>query len=533
MKGKMSTMLGGKCVCYTIVFSLCLSLFSPAGLSRAADASVKVTLPDFPVSLNGHSVENQYREYPMLVYRDITYFPMTWYDTRLLGLEADWSPDAGLAIRQSPVSSSYVPYKSERRNAAVYTAEIPASTVTINGKVIDNTKEQYPLLSYRDVTYFPLTWRFAVEEFGWDYGWYGTDGLSITSRNPQLREVGLPAYAGENDVARFKGYYYFVETKDGTNHVYRAPVQQPSDMVEIYSYNVQTYVDEPPQKRLSFQIRGNTLWFTYHLGGATMGCDYYVRMDDDGKAELVYHGKLDFRETPYGTLIIRLGASAFDGGNLYLSQQGQEGKKLERVGDPDLMYGVTGGGAPTRGNPGAPFLTVIGDEVYVTASRESDAIYKINLRTNKTEKIVGASVSSFRIYDNKLYYVKNEDDALYASALDGTDEMKLSDHAVSWFDVVGGNVYYTTKKEAYQYELYRADPNGDDPLVWGEPVAEVQVMNDQLICRFGEDGDYGVVLLDGSSRLLLGVADPISRVLTSDSGILLQSARESSLQLIR
>ncbi|WP_409344955.1 DUF5050 domain-containing protein [Paenibacillus sp. MBLB4367] len=440
---------------YTVVFSLCMSLLAPAGYSRAADMSVRVTLPDFAVNLNGHTVENQYREYPLLVYHDITYFPMTWYDTRLLGLEANWSPDDGLNIMQSRVTSSYVPYKSERRNAASLAAEVPASAVTINGKTIDNSKEEYPLLSFRDVTYFPLTWRFAHDEFGWDYRWDDTDGLSIASHNPQLQTVGLPEYAGENDIALFKEYYYFVETTDTTNHVYRAPVQQPSNKEEIYSYTIKT--SEGLQKHVSFQIRDNTLWFTYHLGGGIMGHDEFVKIGDDGKAQLLHQGYLDFRDTPYGTLIINLGASAFEGGNLYLSPSGQAGANRKGIGDPDLMYAVTSGGSSLGvRRDAAPFIAVIGDDVYVLASRSnSDAnnIYRINLKTNKSDKIVGSSVNWFRVIDSKVYYVKDEDNALYSSALDGTGEMKLSDHAVSWFDSIDGNVFYTTKKEANRFEL--------------------------------------------------------------------------------
>ena len=518
---------------YSVVFSLCLSLLAPAGHSRAADVNVKVTLPDFAVNLNGHTVENQYREYPLLVYRDITYFPMTWYDTRMLGLEATWSPDDGLNIQQSRVTSSYVPYKSERRNAATYAAEVLASTVTINGKPIDNTKEQYPLLSFRDVTYFPLTWRFAHDEFGWDYQWSETEGLRITSRNPQVQTVGLPAYAGGNDVALFNGYYYFVETTETTNHVYRAPVQQPSDKEEIYSCNIET--PNGPLKTLSFQIRDNTLWFKYHLGGGVTGGDNFVKIGDDGKAELMHKGYLDFRDTPYGTLIVRLGFSAFEGGNLYLSPPGQEETKLKGIGDPDLMYAVTFSGTWSRVGGDASYIAVIGDDVYVLASRDkSDAnnIYKINLKTNQTEKIVNSSVSRFRVADDKLYYVKDEDNALYSSALDGTGEIKLSDHSVSWFDSIAGNVFYTTKKEANRYELYRADTNGEDPLVWKTPVEDVQVLNDRLVCRLNENEEYGVVILDGTGRLLLKVADPISHVFTSDEGVLLQSARDSSIKFI-
>jgi hypothetical protein len=517
---------------YAVAFSLCVSLLMPAGQIKAADASVKVTLPTFEVSLNGHTVENQYREYPLLVYKGITYFPMTWNDTRLLGLEAIWSPTAGLNIKQSQVTSSYAPDNSKSRNAATYLAKISTSAITVNGKVINNSKEQYPLLSFRNITYFPLTWRFAYDEFGWDYKWNATSGLSITSHNLQLQTVGLPAYAAENDVALFKGYYYFVGTTDTTNHVYRAPVKQPSGKEEIYSYNIKTY--EGLQKDLSFQIHDNTLWFTYHVGGNIMGSDEFVKIGDDGKAELMHDGYLDFRDTPYGTLIVLLGASAFEGGNLSLLPPGQDKTNSTRVGDPGVKYGVhvkysDGGGIIHDSS-----TTVIGDDVYVLASHgQSDLnkIYKINLKTNKSDKIVDTSVSWFRMIDNKLYYVKDEDNALYSSALDGTNEMKLSEHAVSWFDSIDGNVFYTTKKEANQFELYKVNSNGVDPLIWTSPVANVQVINKKLVCQLG--GSDGVVLLDGSGSLLVKVVDPIARVLTSDNVVLLQNSKNSSFEFIR
>ena len=46
-------------------------------------ADVTVTLPSFPVTLNGVTIEQSQNQYPMLVYKDITYVPMTWADTRL------------------------------------------------------------------------------------------------------------------------------------------------------------------------------------------------------------------------------------------------------------------------------------------------------------------------------------------------------------------------------------------------------------------------------------------------------------------
>lgn len=523
-----------KWVGLAVTVSLIMGLLAPAGLSQAADKSVKVTLPDFAVNLNGNMVENQYREYPLLVYRDITYVPMTWYDSRLLGLEAAWSGGDGLTIKLSQVTSSYMPYKSQHRNSSAYMAEVPSLAVTVNGNKLDNSKEDYPLLSFRDVTYFPLTWRFAHNEFGWDYQWDSTNGLSITSHNPQVQTVALPASAGDNDIALFKGYYYFVETTDMTNRVYRAPMQQPAEKEEIYSYTF--YEADRMPKVVSFQIRGHALWFVYHLGGGVTGADNFVKIVDKGKAELIHRGYLDFRDTPYGTLFINLGADN-DSGNLYLVPPSQDRTNRKTVGDPNLKFAQhaarSKGFAPLGANTAT---TVVGDDAYVLCSpnlSEPNFIYKINLKTDKTEKLINSGVSWFRIIDNRLYYVKDQDNALYTSAQDGTNELKLSDHAVTWFDSIGSNLFYTTKKEENRYELYQVDPNGKNTLVWKSPVASVQAANDRLVLMLNDNDDYGVVLLDSSGRLLQSVTDRASRILTSDAEILFQNPSDSLIKLIR
>ncbi|WP_405449372.1 DUF5050 domain-containing protein [Paenibacillus sp. HJGM_3] len=501
--------------------------------SQAAERSVRVTLPDFSVNLNGNPVDNAYREYPLLVYQDITYIPMTWYDARLLGLTASWSPEGGLNIQQSPVTSVYKPNLTERRNTGAYTAVVPATAVTVNGITIDNSKEEYPLLSFRDVTYFPLTWRFAHDAFGWDYRWDTAEGLRITSQNQHLQTVGLPAYAGENDVALFHGYYYFVETTaDSVNHIFRTPVQQPSNKEELYSYAANTYVGM--QKQVTFQVRDGALWFRYHLGGATMGSDYFVKIGGDGKAELIHNGYLDFRATRFGTLLIQLGTAAFRGGNMFLQPDGQDVASRKPAGDPELHYDLRVSEFGT-GVGGTSTATVHGDNVYMIASRDNtDAnhLYRIRLKNNETQKILAANVASFTIRDDQLLYVKTDTRSLYAASLDGVGEFQLSDpdRPISWFDSVGGNVFYTTQLEDNRFALYWANPYGDDVLVWATPVAEVKAAGDRLICRLPEGG---VAVLDPTGRLLLEVANPVSRILTSDDGLLLQSGTDSSIWLVQ
>ncbi len=155
----------------------------------ALAAEVNVTLPTFPVTLNGVTMEQSQSQYPMLVYKDITYVPMTWADTRLLGLNSSWNQQTGLVIDkadtvqdQKTAQSAYKPYKAAAANGKSYKATTASGKITVNGKSINNSKEEYPLLLFRDVTYFPLTWRFAVTEFGWDYSFDAKNGLVIAPK---------------------------------------------------------------------------------------------------------------------------------------------------------------------------------------------------------------------------------------------------------------------------------------------------------------------------------------------------------------
>ena len=97
------------------------------GSSSAAFAGepVKVTFPTFPVTLNNQTLNNDYSQYPILVYKDLTYVPMPYYDCRLLGLKTDWSLQNGLAIdKNSDVFNEYERTVNSQKKRTSLTAQI-------------------------------------------------------------------------------------------------------------------------------------------------------------------------------------------------------------------------------------------------------------------------------------------------------------------------------------------------------------------------------------------------------------------------
>jgi hypothetical protein len=163
--------------------ALVLGLLLP-GLSAGSPvyaASVQVTLPNFSITLNGAQIDNAARRYPLIVCKDITYFPMTYDDCRFLGLESYYTAQTGLDIRAAGASANYRDDRISGKNPRRMTAQTAAFPVRVNGKAIDNSTEAYPLLLYKNITYFPLTWRFAADEFNWEYTFDDTNGLVIYS----------------------------------------------------------------------------------------------------------------------------------------------------------------------------------------------------------------------------------------------------------------------------------------------------------------------------------------------------------------
>lgn len=145
--------------------------------------SVNVRLPSFPVQINGVVIDPYKANYPPIVYKDITYFPLTWDYTRTLGIAYTWSESEGLRIDTYGLRNQLRPApdtNGDNKNKT-YVAELVSYPVLINGKLIENGSEEYPLLSFRNITYFPMTWRFMHDEFQMVLSWDDQTGFTVIS----------------------------------------------------------------------------------------------------------------------------------------------------------------------------------------------------------------------------------------------------------------------------------------------------------------------------------------------------------------
>lgn len=179
-----------------LAIACCIALaFS---LLPQAEAAMRADVVTGKVTLNGQVIDNKNAKYPLLTYSNITYFPMTYHLSRFMGVETDWNGTAkSLNIYAGGAQSAYVaePGKAQRGSVAV----TPASyKISVNGAQINNKEEKYPIFNYNGITYFPLTWAYAVDSFGWSYQWDAENGLRIDTTTAPAR---LPTAPDTGDAA--------------------------------------------------------------------------------------------------------------------------------------------------------------------------------------------------------------------------------------------------------------------------------------------------------------------------------------------
>lgn len=171
--------------CMFVILGLMCWLLPLLPTQASASVSVKASLPYFSIQINGQNMDIAHSKYPFLVYKDITYLPMTWNNFQTLGIEYNWSDADGLQIwsnRNFPPPIRQTPLKQDlttKRNANSYVVQVADVPITMNQIEINNRTEPYPFLTYQDVTYMPLTWRFVHDLLQIDIQWRDEEGLSL------------------------------------------------------------------------------------------------------------------------------------------------------------------------------------------------------------------------------------------------------------------------------------------------------------------------------------------------------------------
>ncbi len=395
-----------------IIFIVTFSTYSYA-------KNVTIKMPSFNVKLNNDIINNEYREYPLITYNDITYFPMTYDDSRFLGIISSWSNEKGLEIFTDNSYGSLNEVYKDYKNKTVDTASVVDFDVYVNGQKVNTAKEEYPLLLYRDVTYFPMTYKFVFENFGWQTSFSNDKGLEVNSNNLYVEMVDAESFIYNlgNNFTYFKNNYYIIEN---TKKVYKID-KNTNEKILLFDLLNDDY-DMP----IILDIIEDKLYIKYYSGSAGMGgFVHYEILDNDTilKRDDLYHTFYLSENLYYKSTMNNL--------NIYYNNDG-------------IQYAIEN---LQQNETNINFLKipesniVVGENIFLLTYNND--IIKINY-IDKSIKIINSNIKASRYYilNNKIYFTNVEDNKLYVMDLDGNNVLKISDTKIKEITSNGTKLYY-------------------------------------------------------------------------------------------
>ena len=168
---------------------------------------VDIALPTFDVVFNSRKYDSDNAEYPCIVYKDITYLPMTDAMCGYMGLQMhreyvmsrSYQDINFVFVGNSDITCESLPDSCNNADVHSMKARVYRDTPKTKGAYTNkdgylvlyytvvqdyehNGSEEYPVLYYNDTYYLPLTWDIAYEKLGWEYSFDHDNGLVIDSR---------------------------------------------------------------------------------------------------------------------------------------------------------------------------------------------------------------------------------------------------------------------------------------------------------------------------------------------------------------
>ena len=504
-----------------------------------AKQTVSVTLPGFDVTLNGTVIDNTNSQYPLIVYKDITYVPMTYYDCRFLGLETIWSQEDGLSIVKTDVTGAYHAYPAAKPNRTQDSAMIAPGKIAVNGKTIDNRQETYPLLLYRDVTYFPLTWRFAVDAFGWEYHFSPADGLSIQSSNTQSDTVSIDDMYSQSDITIDTEYLYYQGFTEKGSVIYRRPLDamtedtQQQEILELmYDEDVLALTDHPGYTIAQLDTQANKLQIRY---------DDTLYYNIDVKSH-VYHKFDHWSETfdDFGTFQIYTDAISPEPVTKLIRCTPAK----TEIGEDKMQY-VLNTADTLPYDAWDNLLYVMGCKVSDSGVVQIDLngrynLYAIDLSKRTIYQVLEERIDGYAYEKGIIYYWQNVID-LYAYHLDTGESQYIA-------RIPGMGKKITTAENGVYFFTDRYDqPEWGDALhFWDKETGEIRTIcegyavgrvfneNGYIVVQYAEwsKNPYRLLVFDKNCKQVYTSADEADKIVINADGVMLYRL-EGTNQLVK
>lgn len=498
----------------TLVLSVLIT-FSGITIAEAAQ-TVQVTLPDFDVTLNGQKIDNNTRQYPLIVYKDITYFPMTYYDSRFLGLYTQWDAKKGLGVYTYDGVSAYHIDATGTKNKKRDFAQVAQGPIEVNSVYIDNKAEKYPLLLFRDVTYFPLTWRFAVNEFGWTYRFDNACGLTIERENVKTESVLLSDGRTSKEINTgfdfaIDSQYLYYQGKNG--EIYQRPLSAISDSAKRKTVAQIPYEDDyfKGYPFTALYEENGDVYYQYHSGGATMGGNYLYKISGNQNAQLIlkrtndaYTGFDGFGIRTFGPAVGSTGT-----GMMYVDENGT----MKLLGPEQYKYKVQ-----------ADSYDAARMRIYVTTQNYNDsALCELDLKTGELNKLSDSAHENYDVTEDAIYYQALQ--KLFVLDLNTKEErvVATSSDFIYQYTATDKGVFFASPEHQNALSFWNKD-TGTTTLINSEfAVTKLYSQNGYVVVNFEEkpDNQHRLLVFDENGNQVFSSMDVADKAVINNNGVMI------------
>ncbi len=218
-----------------IVFALVAIMMFP--LTAHASENVTADISPFSHNIVFTDFYNYAVEYPVLLYRNVSYIPLTSSMCNELYLSVAFTPEDGLYVARGGGRGNIGTERNRVLGSINYTnpangkveALIPDYPVFINGREYDSKDAEYPMLNFRGITYLPLTYDIITKEFDFDF--------SFDNEKKHLTLHGNSWYSSPSFIACTDEYLEIEDYKS----VYSESVDENGFTVYHHEYDYSDY----------------------------------------------------------------------------------------------------------------------------------------------------------------------------------------------------------------------------------------------------------------------------------------------------
>ncbi|WP_282942723.1 DUF5050 domain-containing protein [Paenibacillus sp. RC67] len=396
-----------------IIIATGFAMFWPNVSDAASSSEDHATVPSFPITVNGTVIDQFHSSYPLLLYRDITYFPMTWDYTSALGLTVDWNKLDELALNKNQSCAPLSQTLSAQTVSGSGSDVIPVPfQVKVNGTLIDNSQERYPILLYNNITYFPMTWRFTNEMFNWQATWNDIDGYSIQSCEKATQETSMQrdalnvANGGQLAVKDNWIYMNPVRSSGGPHRLVKAKWDN-SDQMELSTDNA-----------MSINVAGD--WLYYIVSEPYKSNEIYKIQTDGTRRTLVTHtaGKQLWVQDGYLYFLKNVQPNKSEDDGKVQGHAGISRMSMDGTNEQELFA-----------DPGVLDFYLHTDQIYFrTVNNGENNLYMMNADGSK-KQLLRDDVTSYIIVDDWIYYMQDQKQ-LRKISMDGSTDIALNEFEI-------------------------------------------------------------------------------------------------------